>query len=286
MYICKFAIIITFLFVYTMGLFGNNNESELRSFEQTIERLKAEYAALDQENKSKDAEIERLKKILETASHTPETATTAPEVSTQETSPTQGADCAPALEALQVSLNEIKEQTLAQKALMDEFKVLLGHRDRQDENMRAMHKEMEQYKGDFFVKITQPYLKALLDLHSRFYGTYTYFDKRDNSESDMTILYRDLLSEFKSAIMALSDRVYNVFGVEYYEPQVGDEFNRKLHQQLMGDTVETNNPEQNGRIAETVCGGFTNIDTEKVVRYARVKVYKYIEPAQTTETQE
>ena len=286
MYICKFAIIITFLFVYTMGLFGNNNESELRSFEQTIERLKAEYAALDQENKSKDAEIERLKKILETASHTPETTTTAPEVSTQETSPTQGADCAPALEALQVSLNEIKEQTLAQKALMDEFKVLLGHRDRQDENMRAMHKEMEQYKGDFFVKITQPYLKALLDLHSRFYGTYTYFDKRDNSESDMTILYRDLLSEFKSAIMALSDRVYNDFGVEYYEPQVGDEFNRKLHQQLMGDTVETNNPEQNGRIAETVCGGFTNIDTEKVVRYARVKVYKYIEPAQTTETQE
>ena len=96
MYICKFAIIITFLFVYTMGLFGNNNESELRSFEQTIERLKAEYAALDQENKSKDAEIERLKKILETASHTPETTTTAPEVSTQETSPTQGADCAPA----------------------------------------------------------------------------------------------------------------------------------------------------------------------------------------------
>ena len=45
-----------------MGLFGNNNESELKSFEQTIERLKSEYATLENDNRSKDAEIERLKK--------------------------------------------------------------------------------------------------------------------------------------------------------------------------------------------------------------------------------
>lgn len=270
-----------------MGLFGINTESDMRGFEQTIERLKAEYAQLDQENKSKDAEIERLKKIIEGMGHAEEKPTPQPEVVPEEQPvPTHGADCAPAIEALNASLAEIKEQTLAQKALMEEFKVLLGFRDKQDENMRAMHKELEQYKGDFFVKITQPYLKALLDLHSRFYGTYTFFDKRDNTEGDMSKLYADLLSEFKSAIMALSDRVYNDFGVEYYEPQVGDEFNRKLHQQLMGDTVETNNPEQNGRIAETLCGGFTNVDTEKVVRYARVKVFKYTGEPQATETQE
>ncbi|MBO7317947.1 MAG: hypothetical protein J6U43_04410, partial [Bacteroidales bacterium] len=160
-----------------MGLFGINSESELRGFEQTIERLKAEYAQLDEENKSKDAEIERLKRVIESLGHAEENTTPQPEVVAQEAPvPTQSADCAPALEALKVSLDEIKDQTLVQKALMDEFKVLLGYRDRQDENMRAMHKEMEQYKGDFFVKITQPYLKALLDLHSRFHSAYTHFD--------------------------------------------------------------------------------------------------------------
>lgn len=277
----------TFYNQYIMGLFGNNNENELKSFEQTIERLKSEYASLEDENRAKDAEIERLKKVIEGMGGTEEKPTPAPEVPAEEVPVcVQGADYAPAFEALNVSLNELKEQVLAQKALMDEHKVLLGYRERQDENMRAMHKELEQYKGDFFVKITQPYLKALLDLHSRFTSTYTHFDQLDNTECNWEELYGNLMREFKSAIMALSDRAYNDFGVEYYEPEVGEDFNRKLHQQLQGDSVETNNPELNAKIAKVICGGFVNIDTEKVVRYARVKVYKYAEATPTTETQE
>lgn len=270
-----------------MGLFGNNNEHELKSFEQTIERLKSEYAMLEDENKAKDAEIERLKKVIEGMGSTEENTTPTPIVPAEETPVcTQGVDYAPAFETLNATLNELKEQAVAQKALMDEYKVLLGFRERQDENMRAMHKELEQYKGDFFVKITQPYLKALLDLHSRFNNTYTHFDQLDNAECNWEELYGNLMKEFKSAIMALSDRAYNDFGVEYYEPEVGEEFNRKLHQQLQGDSVETTNPELNGKIAKLICGGFVNVDTEKVVRYARVKVYKYTEEAPKTETQE
>ena len=270
-----------------MGIFGSNNDSELKGFEQTIERLKSEYASLEAENKAKDVEIERLKKLIENNGSVEENVTPAPEESGEKLPETvQPTDYAPAFESLNASLNEIKEQTLAQRALIEEFKVQLGYRERQDENMRAMHKELEQYKGDFFVKITQPYLKALLDLHSRFYSTYTHFDLLDNAECDWAELYRNLMREFKSAIMALSDRAYNDFGVEYYEPEIGEEFNRKLHQQLQGDSVETADPAQNGLIAKVVCGGFINVDTEKVVRYARVKVYKYTEGTQTTETQE
>lgn len=270
-----------------MGLFGNNNESELRSFEQTIERLKSEYASLEEENRAKETEIERLKKVIEGMGGAEEKPTPIPEVTAEEVPVcAQDVDYASAFEALNVSINELKEQVLAQKGVMDEYKVLLGYREKQDENVRAMHKELEQYKGDFFVKITQPYLKALLDLHSRFNNTYTHFDQLDNTECDWKELYANLMREFKSAIMALSDRAYNDFGVEYYEPEVGDEFNRKLHQQLVGDSVETNNPELNGRIAKVLCGGFTNTDTEKVVRYARVKVYKYAEATPTIETQE
>lgn len=268
-----------------MGLFGNNNESELRSFEQTIERLKSEYASLEEENRAKDIEIERLKKVIEGMGAQEEKAIPTPEVPTEE-APVNvpSVDYTPALEALNASLNELKEQAIAQKALMEEHKVLLGYRDRQDDNMRAMHKELEQYKSDFFVKITQPYLKALLDLHSRFNSTYTHFDQLDNSECNWEELYGNLMKEFKSAIMALSDRAYNDFGIEYYEPEIGEEFNRKLHQQLQGDSVETTNPELNTKIAQVVCGGFINIDTEKVVRYARVKVYKYTEATPTTES--
>ena len=76
-----------------MGLFGNNNESELKSFEQTIERLKSEYATLENDNRSKDAEIERLKKIIESMGKTEEIVTPSPEVAPEETpAPIQGAD--------------------------------------------------------------------------------------------------------------------------------------------------------------------------------------------------
>ena len=263
-----------------MGFFGNN-DSEQKSFEQTIERLKKEYALIEEESKAKDVEIERLKKLIETmqpaSASNEDVVEPTPEVKVEKMpAPEQMPDYAPAFAALAASIQELKTQT-------EEFKILLGHRDRQDENMRAMHKELEQYKGDFFVKITQPYLKALLDLHGRFYSTYAHFDQLDNTECDWAELYGNLMREFKSAIMALSDRAYNDFGVEYYEPQEGEEFNRKLHQQLQGDSVDTTNPEQNGRIAKVLCGGFINVDTEKVVRYARVKVYKYTEVIQNNE---
>ena len=47
-----------------MSLF-NNKENELHSFEQTIEKLKADYAKLEQENISKEEEIKHLKKVIE-----------------------------------------------------------------------------------------------------------------------------------------------------------------------------------------------------------------------------
>ena len=257
-----------------MGLFGNNNESELKSFEQTIERLKSEYATLENDNRSKDAEIERLKKIIESMGKTEEIVTPSPEVAPEETpAPIQGADYTPAFEALPTSINELKEQTTAQKALMDEFKVLLSRRDIQDENMRSMHKEMEQYKGNFFAKITQPYMLALLDLHKRFFETYSHFDHLDNNEeSDFTQLYKELLVQFDSAVKAIENRIYNDFGIEYYEPKENDDFNPKAHQAF--EIIETDDATLHRKVAKVIYGGFRDLDNDKIIRPARIACYK------------
>lgn len=259
-----------------MGIFGNN-DSESKSFKDTIEKLKADYEALSQENKAKDEKIVKLQKVVEVLRHdlesrdrdssnTPiiEPETLNPEQRVVLTEP-QAIDYMPTLEAIEMAIKELKEQS-------EEIKLQVLHREVQEENMKAMHKELEKFRGDFYVKITQPYLMAMLDLHKRFYDTFTHFDKLNENEADKGTLYSNLMEEFKSAVMALENRIYNDFGVEYFVPVENEEFDPRAHKPI--DVVETNNSGQHRKVASVIYGGFRNIDTGNVLRTARITCYK------------
>lgn len=256
-----------------MGLF-NNKENESHSFEQIIEKLKVDYANLEKDNIAKEEEIRNLKSTIESlkggsTSNEKEVVVESiveNEQTTPDTNNQNVIDYTPALNAINATLNELKEQS-------NEMKVQLSRRDIQDENVRAMHKEMERYKADFFAKITQPYLVALLDLHKRFYEAYAYFDRLDNNEeTDFAKLYQELMGQFDSAVKAIENRIYNDFGVEYYEPQENDEFNPKAHQAF--EVIETPDAALHRKVAKTVYGGFRDIDSDKIIRPARIVCYK------------
>lgn len=256
-----------------MGLFTNKESEhsiEKNQFEQTIENIKAECEKLIQENKAKDEEILNLKKTIEALKgqavpqeNTPEQPIVAEE---KPETPVVGTDYAPALEAINASIKELTAKS-------DELKTMIGYRDIQDENVKAMHKELEKFRGNFYAKITQPYLMAMLDLHKRFFETYAHFDHLDNSEADMSQLYSNLMEQFKSAVDALENRIYNDFGVEYYLPQEGDDFNPKQHQAF--EVVTTGIESYDKKIAKVIYGGFRDLDTERILRPARIACYKY-----------
>ncbi|MBR6750063.1 MAG: nucleotide exchange factor GrpE [Bacteroidaceae bacterium] len=256
-----------------MGLFTNKESEhsiEKNQFEQTIENIKAECEKLIQENKAKDEEILNLKKTIEALKgqavpqeNTPEQPIVAEE---KPETPVVGTDYAPALEAINASIKELTAKS-------DELKTMIGYRDIQDENVKAMHKELEKFRGNFYAKITQPYLMAMLDLHKRFFETYAHFDHLDNSEADMSQLYSNLMEQFKSAVDALENRIYNDFGVEYYLPQEGDDFNPKQHQAF--EVITTGIESYDKKIAKVIYGGFRDIDTERILRPARIACYKY-----------
>ncbi len=260
---------------YIMNSFGNR-DGEKRPVDQAIETIKSDYEALQKEIILRDEEIAKLKEQIATY-QTQEVHTPAPEeveIPAPETKPTGAeqpvaVDCTAQLEALKAVIAELKAQN-------EKIMTLVERRDIQDENIRAMHKEVERYKVDFFAKITQPYLVALMDLHRRFYETYAHFDSRDNSEVDINELYKSLMHEFYVAIKAVSDRTYNDFGVEYFEPALGEPFNPKMHQAMA--TEETSEAEKHLTIAKIFYGGFQNIDTGKILRQARVVCFKYVEP--------
>ena len=179
-----------------MNLFGNK-ETNQKSFDDGIEQIKADYAALKEEIVIKEEKIIEQQKIIEALREQLEKGnpdTTTPIVTVEETPAPkeevtiQMPDYAPALEA-------IGNNVAALKAQADEIKMLVERREALDENMRAMHKELEQFRGDFYAKITQPHLLAMLDLHKRFFDTHAHFDHLDNTEADMQQLYNNLMNE-------------------------------------------------------------------------------------------
>ncbi len=257
-----------------MELFGNG-ESNKPAFEQELETIKAQYDAFKTEAETREKELEELKTRIKELE---EKIANAPKSEETTQAPQQANEDCKCNDTLSQIANAIKE-LMAQS---DEFKMLLARRDTQDANMRAMHKEMEDYKKDFYAKITQPYLVAFLDLHRRFFETYSYFDHLDNSpECNMQELYSNLLREFKNAIIAISDRVYNDFGMEYFEPNVNDEFNPKAHQVM--EAIETDDETLYRHVAKVIYGGFRNVDTDKIIRQARIACYKAKQQDNSTE---
>lgn len=268
-----------------MTFFGNK-DGEKRPVEQALEAIKSDYEALQHEIDERNKEIASLKAQIETlkaqGGHTP-TSEEPVVTPVPESRPTEEPKPQVTVVDYSAPIAELTAAINALKAQNEEIKMLVGRRDTQDENVRAMHKELERYKADLFAKITQPYLVALMELHRRFYETYSHFDSLDNNNADMGELYTNLMHEFKSAITALSDRTYNDFGVEYFEPKVGDPFDAKTHQVMVVEpTLE---PEKDRSVAKIFYGGFRNIDNGRILRPARITCYKYAEPQGDTKPQ-
>ena len=139
-----------------------------------------------------------------------------------------------------------------------------------------MHKELETYKGGFYEKITKPYLKALLELHTRFADVANHFENVDLSTCDVRETYDRLLGQFKNSVQAIADRVYNDFGIDYFEPEVGQLYDPRQHKAMR--VVNTDDAEKHRVIIKVLAGGFKDVDTEKVISTARVETYSYVAP--------
>lgn len=269
----------TNLIQHIMSIFGNNN-GERQDVSQALEAIKADYERLEQELSLRDAEIESLKAELAAykaqdgqAPVPTEVVTPTPETKPVETEQPAAVDYTPQIEELKSAIAELKAQS---ERAIDRVIERVEYRNGLDESFRDMHKELDLHKADFFVKIQKPFLMAIMDLHRRFYETYAYFDSLDNTDADMSKLYNDLMQQFKVAIDAISDRAYNEFGVEYFEPKAGDAFDPKMHQAMIIE--ETSEAENDRHIAKVLYGGFKDIEKEKVLRHARIVCYKYVEP--------
>ena len=268
------------------SIFFSNNEAEqsanqaLEALQQSVETMKIAHAEEIQKLYARIEELEAQVATQKTNTEPEPTPEPQPEVKPEpapepapapapETQPAPAVDYAPQFEALTALVKELKAENA-------ELKTLVGFRDRLEESVRDMHKELETYKGGFYEKITKPYLKALLELHTRFADVANHFENVDLSTCDVRETYDRLLGQFKNSVQAIADRVYNDFGIDYFEPEVGQLYDPRQHKAMR--VVNTDDAEKHRVIIKVLAGGFKDVDTEKVISTARVETYSYVAP--------
>ena len=266
------------------SIFFSNNEAEqsanqaLEALQQSVETMKISHAEEIQKLYARIEELEAQVAQQKTNTEPEPTPEPQPEVKPEvkpepapapETQPAPAVDYAPQFEALTTLVKELKAENA-------ELKTLVGFRDRLEESVRDMHKELETYKGGFYEKITKPYLKALLELHTRFADVANHFENVDLSTCDVRETYDRLLGQFKNSVQAIADRVYNDFGIDYFEPEVGQLYDPRQHKAMR--VVNTDDQEKHRVIIKVLAGGFKDVDTDKVISTARVETYSYVAP--------
>ena len=266
------------------SIFFSNNEAEqsanqaLEALQQSVETMKIAHAEEIQKLYARIEELEAQVAQQKTNTEPEPTPEPQPEVKPEpapepapapETQPAPAVDYAPQFEALTALVKELKAENA-------ELKTLVGFRDRLEESVRDMHKELETYKGGFYEKITKPYLKALLELHTRFADVANHFENVDLSTCDVRETYDRLLGQFKNSVQAIADRVYNDFGIDYFEPEVGQLYDPRQHKAMR--VVNTDDQEKHRVIIKVLAGGFKDVDTDKVISTARVETYSYVAP--------
>ncbi len=238
----------------------------LEALQQSVETMKNAH---EEEIKKLYARIEELEAQVASQKSNNEPQ---PEVNPEPASvpaPAPSIDYAPSFDALTALIKELKAENA-------ELKALVGFRDRLEESVLNMHKELEVYKSGFYEKITKPYLKALLELHTRFADVSNHFENVDLSTCDVRDTYDNLLAQFKNSVQAIADRVYNDFGIDYFEPEVGDAYDPRQHKAMR--VVPTEDAEKHRVIIKVLAGGFKDVDSDKVVSTARVETYSYVAP--------
>ncbi len=268
------------------SIFFSNNEAEqsanqaLEALQQSVETMKIAHAEEIQKLYARIEELEAQVAQQKTNTEPEPTPEPQPEVKPEPTpaptpepapipEPAPAVDYTPQFEALTALVKELKAENA-------ELKTLVGFRDRLEESVRDMHKELDAYKSGFYEKITKPYLKALLELHTRFADVANHFENVDLSTCDVRETYDRLLGQFKNSVQAIADRVYNDFGIDYFEPEVGQLYDPRQHKAMR--VVNTDDAEKHRVIIKVLAGGFKDVDSDKVISTARVETYTYVAP--------
>lgn len=139
-----------------------------------------------------------------------------------------------------------------------------------DKIINDLHKELMQYKNGLKESFNSPLLEAIMREYDRVNKQYRFYLEKSQAELQSE-LFNKLLSEFEMFSFALLNLLSD-YDIEPFDFNVGDTHDIKL--QKIVEVIETEDSKKDCTVAECVVCGFRNIETAKLFRHAKVKIYK------------
>ena len=162
---------------------------------------------------------------------------------------------------------EIKALNEKMENLNNLFVKKIGSIEFEREVGDKLHKELQEYKNDFYFQLIKPTILGLIRVRDNFKAGVKNFSKKSREEQDR------FLRSFIDGI----DIILDENEIEIFETDLTDENNQKYNsrKQKIVRKVETQEKEKNGKICELISEGY--IRNEKVIECEKVKVYVYKE---------
>ena len=162
---------------------------------------------------------------------------------------------------------EIKALNEKMENLNNLFVKKIGSIEFEREVGNKLHKELQEYKNDFYFQLIKPTILGLIRVRDNFKAGVKEFSKKSREEQDR------FLRSFIDGI----DIILDQNEIEIFETDLTDENNQKYNsrKQKIVRKVETQEKEKNGKICELISEGY--IRNEKVIECEKVKVYVYKE---------
>lgn len=188
--------------------------------------------------------------VTETA---PETAAHAEEAAAQEEQPDASAELIRCLSQIEERLARLESQ----------FEGKIAHTDYEDKVVDRMHKELQQYKQDMYLKIMRPLFSEVIDLRNSIAK-----DTQGKADDEMIPVshFRGFLDELEYALESCN--------VETYRDKKGDLFDPKTMHII--HKIPTTEQAWDKKVAEVLTDGYRYED--KILVAEKVDVYVYQEP--------
>lgn len=227
----------------------------------TAEETTAEEAAAEDTAPAEETAPEAVVPAEEVTETTPEAAAPAEETAAQEEQPdVQPVADASASAELVRCLSQIEERLARLESL---FEGKIAHTDYEDKVVDRMHKELQQYKQDMYLKIMRPLFSEVIDLRNSIAK-----DTQGKADDEMIPVshFRGFLDELEYALESCN--------VETYRDKKGDLFDPKTMHII--HKIPTTEQAWDKKVAEVLTDGYRYED--KILVAEKVDVYVYQEP--------
>ena len=133
--------------------------------------------------------------------------------------------------------------------------------------IRDLHEELQDYKKGLIADISKSYVMDIVRIYDRLADTNSHFNPEEEGFNPAQT--KRLI---ENTMLAITDMLEDQYSIESFNPAEGAPYNPKEYKAMQ--VVETDDEAKASTIMKCLAPGFRNTDTGKLVRQARVVVYK------------